>query len=324
MASTAQTSPGPDGSEPTGTDRDPSFVATARRAATEFIEDQMTDRAAALTYYGLLSLFPALIALVSIVGLVFDPEQTSDALTDIVSSLGSDAAADTFIGPVESVTESREASGIALAIGLGLAIYSASAYVGAFGRCANIAYEIREGRPFWKLRPLQMLITLAMLLMLALLMVGLVVTGPLVAAIGDAFGVGQSAQHVWSIAKWPVMLALALLLIGVLLYTAPNVKQPGIRWVAPGAAFALVAWILASIAFSLYVSNFGSYNKTYGALGGFVALLVWMWISNLALLFGLELNTEIERSRQFEKGLARAEQEIQMKPRAEPAPKKTV
>jgi membrane protein len=316
--------PGQSSAAPVGIERDTSFVATMKRTATEFVEDEMSDRAAGLTYYGLLSLFPALIALVSIVGLVFSAEQTTDALTDIVSSLGPDTAADTFAGPVESVTDSRGASGLALVIGLSLAIYSASAYVGAFGRGANVAYETREGRPFWKLRPFQMLVTLGMILILALLMVGLLVSGPLVSAIGDALGIGRTAQDIWNIAKWPAMMALAMLLFAVLLHTAPNVEQPGVRWVLPGAAFALVAWILASVAFSLYVSNFGSYNKTYGALGGLVVLLIWMWISNLSLLFGLELNTEIQRNRQFEQRVAGAEREIQMKPRAEPTAKKTI
>lgn len=311
-------------SGPAGTERDSSVITTARRTTTEFIEDEMMDRAAGLTYYGLLSLFPALIALVSIVGLAFSTEQTTDALNEIVSSLGPDTAADTFTGPVETVTESRGASGVALVVGLALAIYSASAYVGAFGRGANVAYETREGRPFWKLRPFQMLVTLSMILILALLMIGLVVSGPLVSAIGDALGIGKAAQDIWNIAKWPVMAALAMVLFAVLLYTAPNVRQPGIRWVLPGAAFALIAWIIASVGFSIYVSNFGSYNKTYGALGGIVVLLIWMWISNLSLLFGLELNTEVQRNRQFDKGTAGAEREIQMTPRAEPAPKKTV
>jgi len=308
----------------TGVDRDQGYLATIKRTVSEFMEDDMTDWAAALTYYGLLSLFPALIALVSIIGLVADPETTTEKLTEIVTNLGPSSAADTFSGPIESITSSKGSSGFALIIGLALSIWSASGYVGAFGRASNVIYETKEGRPFWKLRPIQLLVTLVMILLLALLAIGLVMTGPVVSAVADPLGIGSGAQTVWNIAKWPVMLLVVILLFAVLYHASPNVKLPGFKWITPGAVVALVIWILASAAFAFYVSNFGSYNKTYGTLGGFVALLVWFWISNLAVLFGLELNSEIERNREFEEGVARAEREIQLEPRDEPKPKKTV
>ncbi len=311
-------------SQPTGTERDTSFVATARRTGVEFIEDQMTDKAAGLTYYGLLSLFPALIALVSIVGLFADPQTASEKLSEIVGNLGPDTAVDTFTGPVESVTASRGSSAFALAIGIGLALYSASAYVGAFSRASNVIYETREGRPFWKLRPFQLLVTLVMILILVLLALGLVMTGPILDAVAEPFGLSATAVDIWSIAKWPVMAALAILLIGVLYHSSPNVKPDGIRSMVPGAAVAFFVWVIASGAFSLYVSNFGSYNKTYGALAGFIVLLIWFWISNLALLFGLELNSELRRNREFESGLSRSERQLQTEPRQAAKPKKTV
>ena len=283
----------------------------------------MTDRAAALTYYGLLSLFPALIALVSIIGLVADPEKMTQTLTDIVTNLGPSSAADTFAGPIDSITSSRGSAGVGLVFGLGAAIWSASGYVGAFSRASNVVYETQEGRPFWKLRPVQVLITLAMILILAALAIGLVMTGPVVSAVADPIGVGSSAQTVWDIAKWPVMVVLVLVMFAVLFHASPNVRLPGFKWITPGAVVALFIWIVASAAFAFYVSNFGSYNKTYGTLGGFVALLVWFWISNLALLFGLELNSEVERSREFDEGIERAEMELQLEPRSEPKPKKT-
>ena len=309
--------------EATGVDRDQSPLATLKRTVTEFIEDDMTDRAAALTYYGLLSLFPALIALVSIIGLVADPEKMTQTLTDIVTNLGPSSAADTFAGPIDSITSSRSSAGLGLAFGLGAAIWSASGYVGAFSRASNVVYETGEGRPFWKLRPVQVLITLAMILILAALAIGLVMTGPVVSAVADPIGVGSSAQTVWDIAKWPVMVVLVLTMFAVLFHASPNVRLPGFKWITPGAVVALVIWIVASAAFAFYVSNFGSYNKTYGTLGGFVALLVWFWISNLALLFGLELNSEVERSREFDEGIEHAEMELQLEPRSEPKPKKT-
>ena len=309
--------------EATGVDRDQSPLATLKRTVSEFIEDDMTDRAAALTYYGLLSLFPALIALVSIIGLVADPEKMTQTLTDIVTNLGPSSAADTFAGPIDSITSSRGSAGVGLVFGLGAAIWSASGYVGAFSRASNVVYETQEGRPFWKLRPIQVLITLAMILILAALAIGLVMTGPVVSAVAEPIGVGSTAQTVWNIAKWPVMVVLVLLMFAVLFHASPNVRLPGFKWITPGAVVALAIWVIASAAFAFYVSNFGSYNKTYGTLGGFVALLVWFWISNLALLFGLELNSEIERSREIDEGIDRAEKELQLEPRSEPRPKKT-
>lgn len=309
--------------EPEGTDARTGLWPTLKRAGLEFSEDNMTDAAAALTYYGLLSLFPALIALVSILGLVADPQETTRALTDIVTQIGPSTAADTFRGPIESTTSNGSAAGVLLIVGLATALWSASGYVGAFIRASNIIWETPEGRSFFKLRPLQILVTLAMIVLLALVALSLVLTGPVVDAVGDAIGVGSTATTIWDIAKWPVLLAVLVLMIGILYYAAPNVKLPGFRWITVGSAVALVIWILASAAFALYVANFGSYDKTYGTLGGLVSLLVWFWISNLALLFGMELNAERERSRELAAGVPRAEKEIQLEPRGDPKDKRT-
>jgi membrane protein len=308
---------------PTGTERNSSLFATLKRTGVEFVQDEMTDRAAGLTYYGLLSLFPALIALVSIVGLVADPQATTQKLTEIVGNLGPDTAADTFKGPVESITSNRDSSLLALLTGTGLALFSASSYIGAFSRASNVVFETREGRPFWKLRPFQILITLLMLVILALLAVGLIMTGPIVEAVAEPLGIESTAVDIWQVAKWPVMALLAVVLVLVLFYSSPNVRLRSFRSLLPGAALALVVWALASLGFAFYVSQFGSYNRTYGALSGFVVLLIWFWISNLALLFGLQLNSEIERNRQFEKGTPLAERELQNEPRDDPQPKAT-
>jgi membrane protein len=308
---------------PEGTDARPGLLATVKRTFTEFSEDNMSDWAAALTYYGLLSLFPALIALVSIIGLFGDPAATTKTITDVVTKLGPSSAAQTFAGPVKSITSHRSAAGVLFFVGLGAALWSASGYVGAFMRAANVIYETPEGRPFWKLRPLQILVTLAMIVMLAALALGIVLTGPVVGAVGGALGVGSTAQTVWSIAKWPVMLVVVILMFGVLFHTAPNVKLPGFKWVTPGAVLAIVVWIVASALFAFYVANFGSYDKTYGTLGGLVVLLMWLWITNCALLLGMELNSERERGRELEAGMARADREIQLEPRSAPKAKRT-
>jgi membrane protein len=308
---------------PQGTTTKTSLFATLKRTLTEFSEDNMTDWAAALTYYGLLSLFPAMIALVSIIGLVADPQSTTKTITQVVSQLGPKSAANTFAGPIQSITSHRSAAGILLIVGLATALWSASGYVGAFMRAANIIYETPEGRPIWKLRPLQLLVTLVMIVLLAAVLLAIVLTGPVVSAVAGPLGIGSTAQTIWNIAKWPVMLAVVILMFGVLFHAAPNVKLPGFKWVTPGAVVAIVVWIIVSALFAFYVANFGSYDKTYGTLGGMVGLLVWMWITNCVLLLGMELNSERERSRELDAGMPRADREIQLEPRSEPKPKRT-
>jgi membrane protein len=296
---------------------------TLKRTATEFSEDNATDWAAALTYYGLLALFPALIALVSIVGLFGDPQSTTKKLTEIVTSIGPSTAAQTFKGPIESITSNRGTAGIALIVGVLVALWSASGYVGAFMRASNVIYETPEGRPAWKLRPLQVLVTLALVILLALVAIGLVLTGPVVEKIFEPLGISHSATVVWDIAKWPVLAILFVLMIDILYYASPNVKLRGFKWVTPGALVALLVWIVASAAFAFYVANFGSYDKTYGTLAGVIVLLVWLWITNVAILFGHQLNAERERSLQIKEGRPRAERELQLEPRAEPKRPKT-
>lgn len=301
-----------------------SWPATLKRTATEFRDDNLSDWAAALTYYGLLSLFPALIALVSLVGLVGDPKETTSTLTEIVTSIGPESAAETFSGPIESLASNRSAAGFAFVLGLLVALWSASGYVGAFMRASNVIYETPEGRPFWKLRPLQLLVTLAMVLLTALVALGLVLTGPVVEAVAEPIGLSDTAVTAWNIAKWPVLVALVVVMIGMLYYASPNVRLRGFKWVTPGSVVAVVVWAVASAAFALYVANFGSYDKTYGTLGGLVALLVWFWITNLAILFGHQLNAERERSLELEEGRPRAESELKLEPRSEPREPRTV
>jgi membrane protein len=302
--------------------REPSLAQTLKRTVTEFKEDNLIDSAAALTYYAVLSIFPALIALVAIVGLVGDPQEITRTLTDLVSSIGPASAVDTFSGPIEDITKSKSASGILLIVGLLSALWTASGYVGAFMRASNIIYEVEEGRPFIKLRPLQMLVTLVLICLLALVLVAVVVTGPLAEEVGSAIGLGDTAVTIWNIAKWPVLLVAVFLMFAVLYYASPNVKLPGFKWFTPGSVLAIVVWLLASAGFAIYVANFGSYNQTYGALGGMIVFLVWLWITNVAILLGAELNSEVERSREFREGASGAEREIQLEERAKPREKK--
>jgi membrane protein len=308
---------------PAGTAKGTSLFATLKRTLTEFSEDNLSDWAAALTYYGLLALFPALIALVGLIGLVGDPTSTTQTITQIVTKIGPSSAAQTLAGPIKSITSHKSTAGIMGIVGLVVALWSASSYVGAFIRASNVIYETPEGRPIWKLRPLQMLVTLVMLVMLVLVALALVLTGPIVTAVAGPLGIGGSAVSVWNIAKWPVLLIVVIVMFAVLFYAAPNVKLAGFKWVTPGALLALVVWLIASAAFAFYVANFGSYDKTYGTLGGLVVFLVWMWLTNSALLLGMELNAERERSRELEAGVPGAERELQLDARSAPKRQKT-
>jgi membrane protein len=290
-----------------------SWWAILKRTVKEFQDDNLTDWAAALTYYGVMSLFPMLVVLVALLGLV-GQESTIATMTDSLRSAGLGDVAKNVQGPLDEIVRHKGGAGALVGLGLLAALWSASGYVGAFTRAMNAIYEVREGRPFWKLRPLQVLITLATVLLVSLVLLAVVVSGPIAKAVGTAVGVGDTTVTVWGIAKWPVLLVVLMAMVAGLYYIAPNVRQPRFRWVSPGGIVAVLAWILASAGFGLYVSNFASYGKTYGTLGSVITFLVWMWISNLALLFGGELDSELERERELKLGL-NAEKELRLRPR---------
>ncbi len=294
------------------------MFAVLKRTVSEFRDDNLTDWAAALTYYSVMSLFPALIALVAILGLV-GSQGTIDSLLEIIGDVGPDSAVETFRGPVERVVNGDAGAGVALVISLALALWTASGYVGAFMRASNAIYEVEEGRSFWKLRPLQMVVALVMVLLLALVLIAIVPTGPLAESVGDVLGVSDAAVTAWNFAKWPILALVIVTMLAFLYYAAPNVRQPSFRWLTPGSGLAIVVWVLASIGFGIYVANFGSYNKTYGALGGAIVFLIWLWLSNVAVLLGAELNAEIEREREIKAGNSEATEQIQLEPRREPA-----
>ncbi|MDQ8046019.1 MAG: YihY/virulence factor BrkB family protein [Patulibacter sp.] len=293
-------------------------VATLKRTFKQFSAHDLTDWAASLTYYGLLSLFPGLIAFVSILGIFGDPATTTSTLTDIVDRLAPGSASDTFQGPIQSIVDHKGTAGVMFFVGIFAALWSASGYIGAFMRASNAIYETAEGRPFWKLRPLQLLVTFVMVVMLVGVVLALVFTGPVVDAVAGPVGIGHSAVQVWNIAKWPALIAVVLIMLGVLYYASPNVRIPKFSLITPGAILALGMWVVASVAFAFYVGNFGSYDKTYGTLGGVISLLVWLWISNIAVLLGAQLNAEIERTRELRRGVPGAAEEIQLDPREAP------
>ena len=290
-----------------------SWKYTARMAFAEFKRDQCTDLAAGLTYYAVLSAFPAFIVVASLVGVIGKPQTTADAVVKFISDLGQGDVADQLRGTIEQLTQTRGA-GFALVFGALLALWSASAYVGAFGRAMNRIYEVDEGRPFWKLRPLNVAVSFVLIIGASLLLLGVAVSGGLAQQVGDRLGLSDGAVTVWNIAKWPLMLVVLAVMVAVLYYATPNVQQPKFRWMSVGAGLAILFWVIGSLAFGFYVSNFGTYDKTYGSLAGVIVTLLWLWLTNGALLFGAEFDAELERARELQAGIE-AEETLQLPPR---------
>ena len=288
-----------------------SWLYVLRRTIREFSDDQCTDIAAALTYYSVMAVFPGILALVSVLGIVgADNAKVRDTIIEVLSPLVTSSTLDSVRKLLDQLSSSQ-AGGYALAIGIAGALWSASGYVGAFSRAMNRVYEVQEGRPFWKLRPLQLVITVVTVLLCAVGLIILVVSGPVAQSVGDALNVGDAALTAWNIAKWPALAVVVILAVALLYYMTPNVRQPRFRWVSPGAFLAIVVWVAVSVAFGFYVSNFSSYNKTYGSLAAVIVALLWLWLTNLALMFGAELDAELERGRELQAGLP-AEETLQL------------
>jgi membrane protein len=271
-----------------------------KRTFSEFSADNLTDWAAALTYYGIVALFPALIALVSILGLV--GQSATKPLLDNLGGFAPGPAHQILENALNGLTQSRGGAGILFVVGLGGALWSASGYIGAFIRASNIIWDVEEGRPIWRTLPLRVVITVTMIVLLAVSAIAVVVTGPLADRVGKLIGVGGSFVTVWDVAKWPVLVVVVSFMFSILYYASPNVRQPGFRWVTPGGVLAVISWIVGSAAFGIYLAAFGSYNKTCGSLGAIIIFLVWLWLSNVAILLGAEPNAELERGRQIEAG----------------------
>ncbi|MDR7278534.1 YihY/virulence factor BrkB family protein [Catenuloplanes atrovinosus] len=271
-----------------------------KRTIAEFQDDNLSDWAAALTYYGVLSIFPGLLVLAAVLGLLGD-----DTLTRVVDSVRPLLPAETtqiLESMAGQLSAADTSSGLIALVGLAGAFWSASGYVGAFMRASNAIYEVPEGRPVWKTLPIRVGVTALVGLMLIACAVIVVFTGGLADRVGSAIGLGEAAVTVWDIAKWPVLLVIVSLMFAVLYWASPNAKTGGFRWVTPGGFVAVLLWVVASAGFGFYVANFGSYNKTYGTLAGIIVFLVWLWISNIAILFGAEMDAELERRRAIAAG----------------------
>ncbi len=293
---------------------------TLRKTIREFVSDQCIDLAAALTYYAVLAVFPALLAMVSILGLFGEAERTTRLLLEFAGRFLAEDMVQTIQAPIQSLAASP-AAGLAFVTGLVGALWSASGYVAAFSRAANRIYQVEEGRTTFVLRPMQLGVTVVAVVLLTVAAVLLVLSGPVAKAVGDFFGLGEATLLVWNIAKWPVIVLIAVFVLALLYYAGPNIRQPKFRWVSVGSFVALLVWAIATTGFGFYVANFGNYDAVYGSLGGVIVFLLWVWITNNALLFGAELDAELERARQLQAGIEAAIT-IQLPPRSTKASEK--
>lgn len=278
----------------------PAWGGVIKRTIKEFNGDHLTDLAAALTYYGVLAIFPMLIVIVSVLGLI-----GHSVTQPLIANLGSVApgpAQQIFTHGIKNIESHQGTAGVAFVVGLVVALWSASGYIAAFMRASNVVWDVEEGRPFYKTIPIRLGVTLVTVILLTFSALAVVFTGSLAGKVGNVIGVGSTAVQIWDIAKWPVMLVFVTVILAILYYAGPNVRQPGFRWVTPGGIVAVILWIVVSALFAFYVANFSSYNKTYGALASVIVFLVWLWLTNTAILFGAELNAELERGRQIEGG----------------------
>ncbi|BCJ57372.1 YihY/virulence factor BrkB family protein [Micromonospora endophytica] len=295
----------------------PTWRGVLVRSGRNYLRDNCTDWAAALTYYGVLALFPSTVVVVALVGLVSDGERTVDTVLDLARDLGAGSvvADERFVGVIRAVVDQNSSAGVLLSFGLLGALWSASNFIASFTRASNAIYGVTEGRPVWRLRPTQIGLAALSLVMLATVAAGLIVSGPVADAVGNLVGAGDAMRTAWAVVKWPALALIAMLLLSLLFWAAPNVRQPRFRWLTPGGAVALAAWALGSFGFGLYVANFGSYDATYGSLGAVIAFLVWLYLSNSALMLGVQINAELQRGRLLQSGATDTEEPV-LQPRS--------
>lgn len=289
----------------------------AKRTFDQYRADGITNLAAALTYRNVLSLFPGLIALVALLGVLGQYPQTFDAVLKILGSVAPSTTVQTVSVPIRQIITHKGGAGALLGVGLAGAVWAASGYVGTFSWAANVLWEAKRGRSWYRQWPFNVAVTLVALVLITAVLLALVLSGPVADSVGRQIGVGSTGLTIWSIAKWPGIVAVVTLMISGLYYVAPNVRPPSWRWLTPGAILAVIAWAVTSLGFALYLANFGAYNKVYGTLGAIVTFLIWVWLSNIAALLGIELDAEIERERELAAHEPGAAERIQLPLRQE-------
>jgi len=278
-----------------------SWKGVTRRTLREYKQDNLSDWAAALTYRSILAIVPGLLLLVSVVGLL--GKSTSDKLLNNLLKNAPKSVHGTLSTIFHNVQNNHGAASLAGALSLVLALWSASSYVAAFMRASNNIDDIVEGRPIWKTAPIRLGLTVFLVIAVIIAAGIAVLSGGIARDVGNVIGLGSTAVDVWDVAKWPFLVIVASLALALLYWAAPNAKQPRFRWITPGGLLTVVIWAAGSAGFAVYVANFGSYNKTYGSLAGIVIFLIWLWISNIALLLGAEFDAELQRARAIDEGL---------------------
>ena len=283
-----------------------SWIDALKRTVGAFKKDKLGVWSAALTYFGVLSIFPALLVVVSFLGLL--GESATDSLLKNLEQVAPGPAQEILTNAITDLQDSGSASGVAFVVGIVAAVWSSSGYVAGFMDASNAIYGVEEGRGLTKALPVRVGLTLVLMVLAGLIAFSVALSGGLAREVGDVVGLGDSAVNVWNLAKWPVLLVLVSLLLAILYWGAPNVKMR-FRLLSPGSLLAVLGWLIASLLFAFYVANFGSYSKIYGALAGPIIFLLWLWITNICVLLGAELDAELERSRALEAGEVSSENE---------------
>jgi membrane protein len=278
-----------------------SWLNVFKRTVRQVGRDRLTSWAAALTYYAILSIFPGLLVLIA--ALKLTGQQTTQKVLTNVESIAPGPARGVLAGAIKNLQQGQSSTaGVLAVVGLLGALWSASGYVGSFMQAANSIYDVPEGRPIWKKLPTRLAVTVVAGVIVGVAALAVVFTGSLARQLGKLVGLGPTFVTIWDIAKWPVLIILISLLFALLYWAGPNAKHGGFRWITPGSLLAVLVWIVASAGFAFYIANFSSYNKTYGSLAAVIVFLVWLWLSNLAILFGAEFDAELQRGRAIEAG----------------------
>lgn len=299
----------PDHDSPAQLSRD-DWRVILTRTWHEFRINQVYDIAAALTYYAVLATFPAILATLALLGIFGSAEAVTNDVLRVIEELGGSSVIDPLREAIEQLLNASHAAS-AFIVGLVGALWATSGFVGAFGRGLNRIYGVEEGRPFWRKRPVMIGISAILLVLATISGFAIVLTGPIAESAARVLGLDEGVVFWWDLGKLPVLAAIAIFVIALLYWAAPNVKRRNLRWFSVGAVAALLSWMIATVVFGSYALGFGSYERTYGVLGGAVAFLLWLWLSNLAMVFGAVLDTEVERARQLRAGIA-AEDQVQL------------
>ena len=264
------------------------------RTVDEFLKNKLAHWAAALTYYGVLAAFPMLLVLVSIVGLV--GHAATEPLIGNLRAMAPGPGREILVSAIQNLEKGRGGAGFLLIVGLGGALWSASGYMAAFMNASNSIYHVEETRRVSQTVSARVGMSAVVLVLLAVTVATVGLTGPLARDVGSLVGLGDTAAEVWRAAKWLILIGLVGFMVAFLYWAAPNAEQRRFRWVSSGSAVAVLLWLGGSAAFTLFVATFGTYNKTYGPLGGVIVFLIWLWISNIAVLAGATFDAQLERA----------------------------